>query len=128
MGFKNWLSKFKKKEEYHEIFVEETKEEESMTIKAKKALHKELQALGIFPKTRHQVGHVVVDFGFPSEKIAVEVIGEMNEEETAATKKRYSTLKAFGWKVYGFSAEDVYMHTKDIASKVKKIIGYHQKN
>jgi len=128
MGLGNWVkNKFRRKEEYHEIFIDTPKEEEPMDIKAKRALYKELHALGIFPKIRYNIGHVQVDFGFPNEKVAVEVIGNMTQEQTAETKKKYSTLKAFGWKVYGFSAENVYMNAKDTAAKIKRIVGYHGK-
>jgi len=128
MGFINWVkSRLRKKEEYHEIVIDVPKEQEDLATKAKRELYKELQNIGIFPKMKYYVGHVQVDFGFPNEKVAIEVIGNMKEDEVNENKKKYSTLKAFGWKVYGFSAENVYMNAKDTAIKIKKIIGYHKR-
>ena len=117
----------KKKEEYHEIIVEKHEPIEDMATKAKKELFNELYALGIYAKNDYKVGHTFVDMGFPNERIAVEVIGDVSEEEKTALKKKYSALKAFGWKVYGFAAQDVYTNAKDYAGKIKRVLGYHKK-
>jgi very-short-patch-repair endonuclease len=128
MKFLDWAkNKFKKKEEYHEIFLEEPKAEEGIDIKAKREIHKELQNIGIFPKIKYYVGHIQVDFAFPKEKVAIEIIGEQSGEESSFLKKKYSTLTAFGWVVYGFPAEKVYMNAKEVSAKVKKIVSYHKK-
>lgn len=129
MKFRNWVkNKLNREENYHEVFLEAPKEEkEDISIKAKRELYKELQNIGVFPKIKYAIGHVQVDFGFPNEKLAVEVISKNAEGGDLALKKKYSTIKAFGWKVYGFSAENVFLNAKETALKVKKIVSYHKR-
>ena len=120
-------SLFGKEEVYREIVIEPPKKVDRK-LESKKSLYQELVNLALNPRHDYTIGHIMVDIAFPEEKVAIELMNpEMDEQVRTVLKTNYRALKNYGWSVVGYEIEDVYMNTKEIAEKIKKLVRYKKR-
>jgi very-short-patch-repair endonuclease len=67
------------------------------------------QVAGLKFRRQHPVGRFVLDFYCPSCKLAVEVDGEVHDQQTERDAERTRALEAYGYRVLRFRNEQV-MH------------------
>jgi len=129
MGLGSWLKNiFKREEPYQEIVIAVDPIKPDKKYEAKKVLYQALTSIGLSPSHMYNIGHVQVDFGFPKEKIAVEVLMPYESDtQRDFDKRKFHAIKNFGWKTYGFSADEILANTQEISDKIKKIIAYNKR-
>lgn len=87
-------------------------------------LFEAMKKIGLNPECMYKISMMTVDFAFPEVKIAIEVNGPYHDtdEQKIIDKRRYFTLKSFGWKVKTFKADEVYEYPEKIANTIRKIL------
>ena len=86
--------------------------------------------LGGLPRPRTQIevyepsGRFVgrVDMGYEALKVAVEYDGAWHWKQRRNDDRRRDALRALGWTVLVFSAEDVYQHKLDVVRAVRNAL------
>jgi very-short-patch-repair endonuclease len=76
------------------------------------------KARGLRFRRQHPVGRFVLDFFCPSAKLAVEVDGEVHDQQTERDEERTRVLGAQGIRVLRFRNDDV---LSDLPSVVRRI-------
>ncbi len=77
-------------------------------------------------RRQHSVGNYILDFYCPSEKLAIELDGEVHFNETAQLKDAERTLflNYFGIKVLRFENKLVFEQTEQVLDEIKESFGW----
>ncbi len=77
-------------------------------------------------RRQHSVGNYILDFYCPSEKLAIELDGEVHFNETAQLKDAERTLflKYYGIKVLRFENKLVFEQTEQVLDEIKESFGW----
>ena len=77
-------------------------------------------------RRQHSVGNYILDFYCPSEKLAIELDGEVHFNETAQLKDAERTLflNHFGIKVLRFENKLVFEQTEQVLDEIKESFGW----
>lgn len=75
-------------------------------------------------RRQHSIGNYIVDFYCPSEKLAVELDGEIHfqEEQIEYDKSRDAYINSLGIKVIRFENQDVIYGIEEVKNRYQKIL------
>lgn len=76
-------------------------------------------------RRQHSIGNFILDFYCPSERIAVELDGQVHNHSAAelADQERDQALNSLGIKVIRFENEEVFQHLEAILQEISDNFG-----
>ncbi len=94
------------------------------------ALLKQSQLDGRKFRRQHSVGHYILDFYCPAERLAIELDGAVHDSASAHEydRERDLFLECFGIKVLRFENKWVFQETEAILLDIKKYFGWRNLN